>query len=66
MNSKLKQCPFCGSNPVRMSFLDSDIGNMFYGKSTFYFGCRNCNTVISITANTEGEAINRWNRGEAR
>ena len=52
--TKLKPCPFCGGEAVRLQMID----NPFSG--TRYFGCRKC-CVVSFTHMTEAEAIKAWN-----
>ncbi|WP_293826112.1 Lar family restriction alleviation protein [uncultured Parolsenella sp.] len=58
---RLKPCPFCGGQTIRMRMLDNPCST-FDGKGTFYFACRPCNAVTSIMASSERAAVERWNR----
>ena len=63
MEAKLKPCPFCGGEAVRMDFLDNPPFKEM--KGTRYFGCRNC-CVVSFSHMTEAEAIEAWNTRHER
>lgn len=58
---RLKPCPFCGGQTLRMSVLDHP--HMYPdGSGTYYFGCRPCSAVTSIMARSERAAVEKWNR----
>lgn len=59
--SKLKPCPFCGGEAVRMSFMDTIQAPHI--KALRFIGCKNC-AVVSFTNVTVEEAVKAWNRRE--
>lgn len=50
---KLKPCPFCSGETVRMSNLDTN--------RAYYFGCSKCCCLTSFAAKSEKDAIEAWN-----
>ena len=55
-NSKLKPCPFCGSNDVECFEISIEIAPGKYG-----VGCNHCGISVTRIKSRE-EAVERWNR----
>lgn len=51
-NIKLKPCPFCGNDIIK---------RYDFGKHVTY-ACENDNCQISVRADSEQEALDKWNR----
>lgn len=51
---RLKPCPFCGGEAVRLSMLDDPISG------TRYIGCKKC-CIVSFTGKSAQQTVDAWN-----
>lgn len=62
--TKLKPCPFCGGEAVRLRVCDEMGVGRHVGdgeRVTRYIGCKSC-CVASFAECTAPEAVEKWNR----